>query len=339
MLGKQIDESIWQQILHVCPPEIEQVLHGLPVDTRSRIEELRFRIGQPLQLCGESVEGFLTPESQISIDPAKGLMVTAVQLSRVVQAVSQSSLYAVEDELRRGFITMPGGHRVGVAGRVVVYEDGHIRSIRSITSVNLRIAKERVGVADRIRPYLYRKQDGQPYSTLVLSPPQCGKTTLLRDLVRQWSENLVRANGRAMKVAVIDERSELAGCIEGIPQFSLGPRTDVLDACPKAEGLLMAIRSLSPDIVVTDEIGRAADRDAILEAVHAGVTVLASAHAHHLDEWRRRPYMDELFSLQVFSRYVVLNRQHGPGTVESVLDQQGQPIYTQATKTKGMERL
>jgi len=130
-----------------------------------------------------------------------------------------------------------------------------------------------------------------------------------------------------MKVTIVDERSELSGCIDGVPQFTLGPRTDVLDACPKAEGMLMAIRSLSPDIVVTDEIGRAQDRDAVLEAAHAGVAVISSAHASSLQEWRLRPYMNELFEAKAFSRYVLLSRRHGPGTVEMVLDEAGRPLF------------
>ncbi len=316
----------WRQVLSVCPPEIEARIRGLPSTIGERIEEIRFRLSQPLQVCGVDLDGFLHKSEGITTDPRDAVIVTADHISRVVQAVTQSSLYAVEDELKRGFVTMPGGHRVGVAGRVVVYESGYVRTIRSITSLNVRIAKECIGSADRIAPWLFRKSDGKPFSTLILSPPQCGKTTLLRDIARQWSTNLIRTHGQPLKVTVVDERSEITGCIDGIPQFLIGPRTDVLDACPKAEGMLMAIRSLSPDVIVTDEIGREQDKDAILEAANAGVTVITSAHANTVQEWRNRPFMDQLFCAKVFSRYVLLSRRYGPGTVELVLDEYGKSL-------------
>ncbi|MBX5436318.1 MAG: stage III sporulation protein AA, partial [Alicyclobacillaceae bacterium] len=245
-----------------------------------------------------------------------------------------------EEDIRRGFVTMPGGHRVGVAGRVVLSETGAIRTIRSITSVNVRIAREHVGAANRVKTHLWRRDGDRPFNTLVISPPQCGKTTLLRDVVRQWSEGSGTPSGRGVKVVVVDERSEIAGCLDGIPQFCIGPRTDVLDGCPKAEGMLMAIRSLSPDLVVTDEIGRAEDRDAILEATHAGVSVVASAHAAGLEEWRARPYMRELFAARAFQRYVVLSRRLGPCTLEQILDadgnlvRSGNPVRSADSRTR-----
>jgi stage III sporulation protein AA len=327
---------MWQQALLVCPPDIESRIHRLPEPLLNQMEELRFRLGQPLQVCGQEVEGFLHKTAGLTTHPEEALVVTAEHLARVVQVITQSSLYAVEDELRRGFITMQGGHRVGVAGRVLLQENGWVKTIRSITSVNVRIAKEHIGAANPLLPYLYRKLDGRPYSVLFLSSPQCGKTTLLRDVARQWSCNRVRV-GKSVKVSIIDERSEISGCLDGIPQFDLGPRTDVLDACPKAEGMLMAIRSLSPDIVVTDEIGRKDDRDAVLEATHAGVSVLTTAHAGSLQEWRNRPFMSELFEARAFSRYILLSRRHGPGTVESVLDESGRPLMEQRAAGKGMD--
>jgi stage III sporulation protein AA len=315
--------SSFKQALSVCPPDIEAKVRGLPLAMLERIEEIRFRLGQPLQVCGVDVDGFLHKKEGVTNNPDEAFIVTGDHISRVVQYVTRSSLYAVEDELRRGFVTMPGGHRVGVAGRVVVYESGYVRSIRSITSLNVRIARERIGAADKIAHALYRKTDGKPYSTLILSPPQCGKTTLLRDIARQWSANSIRKGGRPLKVTIVDERSEISGCVDGVPQFLVGPRTDVLDACPKAEGMLMAIRSLSPDVVVTDEIGREQDKDAILEAANTGVAVITSAHANTVAEWCQRPFMGELFSTHVFARYILLSRRLGPGTIESILDENG----------------
>jgi stage III sporulation protein AA len=172
---------------------------------------------------------------------------------------------------------------------------------------------------------LVREQGRHPHSTLILSPPQCGKTTLLRDLVRALSTGSI-AGLPPQKVSVIDERSEISGSVDGVPQFQLGPRTDVLDACPKAEGMLMAIRSLSPEVVVTDEIGRQEDVQAVLEATHAGVSVMASAHAGSLEQWQSRPNMMDLFRSVAFSRYIILSRRRGPGTVEQVLNGLGKAV-------------
>lgn len=327
----------WQQAIRVCPPDIQHRLSHLPLSVMERVEEFRFRLGQPLQLCGADLDQFLHKQSGLTDKLEDAFMVTDEHLTRVLQIATQSSLYAVEDELRRGFVTMPGGHRVGIAGRAVLYESGGVRSIRNITSLNVRIAKERIGSADKIRPFAAHKSNGRPYSILLVSPPQCGKTTLLRDLARAWSDGSMAPPGGGKKVSVVDERSEIAGCVEGIPQFQLGPRTDILDACPKAEGMLMAIRSLSPDVVVTDEIGRLQDRDAIMEATHAGVTVLATAHANSVLEWRDRPYMMELFQAQAFDRYVVLSRRRGPGTIEAVMDATGKPLGTSVVSTKRVD--
>ncbi|MCL6631644.1 MAG: stage III sporulation protein AA [Alicyclobacillus herbarius] len=314
----------WDAVIRVCPPDVFTYLEKLSAFERERIEELRFRLGQPLQVCGDGVNAFVGRNGELTQDPKEGVCIEQEHITRVLQVVTQSSLYAVEDELRRGFVTMPGGHRVGVAGRTVLYDSGAVRSVRSITSLNIRLAKERPGCASTVWPHLWNPDTKRPFSTLLISPPQCGKTTMLRDLARHFSEGEGRIAG--MKVSIVDERSEIAGCVDGVPQFSLGPRTDVLDACPKAEGMLMAIRSLSPDLIVTDEIGRAADTDAILEASHAGVAVLASAHARNLQEWSERPYMRDLFEMRAFERFIVLSRRDGPGTIEALLDETGRRL-------------
>ncbi|MCL6516187.1 stage III sporulation protein AA [Alicyclobacillus sp.] len=318
-------EGPWAQVYRVCPPDVALRLQNLPAAVLERVEELRFRLHQPLHLCGAGVDQFLHRDHGLTTRADEALLATEEHLERVIQGVTQASLYAVEDEIRRGFVTMPGGHRVGIAGRAVLYESGAVRSFRSISAVNIRIAREHVGAAEPLRPLVQDPKVQSPLSVLILSPPQCGKTTLLRDLARMWSEGAL-AQGGPRKVAVVDERSEIAGCLEGVPQFRLGPRTDVLDACPKAEGMLMAIRSLSPDIVVTDEIGRRQDADAILEAANAGVAVLATAHARTLEQWRGRPHMEELYRARVFDRFVILSRRRGPGTVEAVLDASGLPV-------------
>jgi stage III sporulation protein AA len=158
---------------------------------------------------------------------------------------------------------------------------------------------------------------------MIVGPPQTGKTTLLRDIARCISTGDNRYNTNALKVGIIDERSEIAGCINGIPQMTFGPRLDVLDACPKAEGMMMMIRSMSPDVLIVDEIGRKEDGEAILEAVNAGIQLIMTTHGRTLDEIQNRPTLKRIMEMGIFERFIELNRQHGPGTVGAIKNKNG----------------
>lgn len=244
-------------------------------------------------------------------------------LSRTVARLSQWSVYALEEELRQGFITLRGGHRVGLSGRGTV-EGGRLRALKDLGGLNIRISREVTGSAEPLLPDLLGNAKWR--SALLVSPPQCGKTTLLRDLCRLMSRGVPRLGMVGVKVGIVDERSEIAGSVEGVPQRDVGPRTDVLDAVPKAEGMIMMVRSLSPQVLVTDEIGREEDATAILDATRSGIQVLASAHGSSVEDVARRPSTRILFEEGVFERIIVLSRRRGPGTVESILDSSGQPV-------------
>src|SRR5699024_2361318 len=192
------------------------------------------------------------------------------------------------------------------------------KTMRDLSSLNIRIAKEKKGVALPILPYLV--EGGRLLNTLVISPPQHGKTTLLRDLARVISYGNVHLSGK--KVGIVDERSEIAACVHGMPQRDVGPRTDILDACPKAEGIMMMIRSMSPDVIIADEIGRPEDTVAIQEALNAGVCMMTSVHGSSLSDITRRPTFSRMIGQGMFQRYILLGRSKGVGTVESIFDQQ-----------------
>jgi stage III sporulation protein AA len=232
--------------------------------------------------------------------------------------MTQSSLYAAEEEMKHGFLTLPGGHRVGIVGEAVL-NNGELQTLKHISGLNVRIAQEIQGRAVQVLPKLIRA-DGLLYHTLILSPPRAGKTTLLRDLIRNLSDGNPVLNLRGQTVGVVDERGELAGMWQGIPAYNLGCRTDVLDGCPKRMGISILVRSMSPSIIAVDELGHPQDVEAVLDALRTGVSILSTAHASTLEEAMERPSLKELFAFGVFERVIVLSRRQGPGTVETICD-------------------
>lgn len=310
------------RVLPFLPPEIGEKLCALPHQVQEDLEEIRFRAGRPLEVVLRNGDGFLGPDGQLTLDPVEGWVVSPDLVARMVELLVRSSFYAVEEDLRQGFLTLPGGHRVGLVGRVVLgrgEKGAVVQGLRSFSGVNLRLAREVLGVADKVLRHLF-EAGGRPVSTLIISPPRGGKTTLLRDLARQLSDGVPQLGWPGGRVAIVDERSELAGCEEGIPQYQVGVRTDVLDGCPKAQGIMMLIRSMSPEVIITDEIGREEDVTAVQEACHAGVVIMASAHAAGLEDALRRPVLRRLLKGGHFGRVVVLSRRLGPGTLEGVVE-------------------
>nr|WP_239565144.1 stage III sporulation protein AA [Brevibacillus fulvus] len=301
----------------VLPAPIRTLLNSLPAAVRDNLEEVRLRQNQAIEIRYGQQASYVTASGQLTSNSRLGWVFTEENRQKLINQISQHSLYAFEEELKRGYITVVGGHRIGIAGRIVM-EHGEVKGIREITSFNIRIAREKKGVAGKVLPYLCDAPGKGICNTLVISPPQCGKTTLLRDLARMLSYGSEWAASR--KVAIVDERSELAGCLHGVPQRDVGPRTDVLDACPKAVGIMMLIRSMSPDVIIADEIGRSEDGEAVWEAIHAGVSIVCSAHGNDLLEVAQRPMLGKLIQHGAFHRYVVLSRANGAGTIQGIYD-------------------
>jgi len=296
--------------LGLFPESVKRMLLNLPSELLEHVEEVRIREERPLEINSQGRYHFLDRRGGLTLRPEEAYKPTREDTHRLLDLISNHSLYTMEEELRKGFITIPGGHRVGLAGRTVL-SGGKVEHIRDISGFNVRIAKEIRGAADEMLPHLLDRKRKRVMHTLILSPPQHGKTTLLRDLARQisygqWGAGTVRWPG--MKVGIVDERSEIAGCQRGVPGFDVGPRTDVLDGCPKAEGMMMMIRSMSPDVLIVDEIGRAEDAEAVIEALHAGISVIATAHGSSVQDMRGRPALSGLIENRMFEMYAVLSR-------------------------------
>ncbi len=320
-IDKEVDkvESIFAFLL----PEWREKIEKLPPLVLEQIEELRFRVGQPLLLRLLEEDVYLQEDGGLSQNPAEGFVVSPEMIKRMVLLLSRSSFYALEEELRQGYITLAGGHRAGLAGQAVL-EGGHLRTLKNISSINLRLAKAVFGAANHIIPWVIEGKE--VLSTLLVSPPRCGKTTVLRDLIRQFSDGLAGLN--PLDVGLVDERSEIAGALDGQPQLAVGHRTDVLDGCPKAEGMVMMVRAMSCQVLATDEIGRKEDVAAILEAINAGQSVLATAHGANWQQLAERPIFQEMLSMGSFKRVVFLSRRQGPGTLEKVCDGKGKELFT-----------
>jgi len=310
-----------KEIMAILPASIRTILNALPPTVTEQLEEIRLRQNQPLEVRYGQQSSYITASGQLTSLASQGWEFTEEQSVKLLNQVSQHSLYALEEELKRGYITVVGGHRIGIAGKVVL-DKGEVKGIRDVTSFNIRIAREKKGAAQKVMPVLF--ESGKLLNTLLISPPQCGKTTLLRDMARSISYGSEWSSSR--KVGIVDERSELAGCLQGVPQRDVGPRTDVLDACPKAAGMMMLIRSMSPDVLIVDEIGRPEDGDAVWEAIHAGVSVICSAHGADVTEVAERPMLGKLIRQGAFSRYIVLSRTKGVGTIQAIYDQGLKPL-------------
>lgn len=312
-------------IFPVLAPELAALLAKAPARLLAGISEIRLRSGRPLLLVAGSGDVFLGPAGLPVKTWSEGYLCTPGDIAQTLQLISKNSLYAFEEELRLGFITIAGGHRVGLAGQAIV-KAGELIALKNISALNIRIARELRGVADKVMPYLLAG-DGRVHSTLVISPPRCGKTTLLRDIARQLSCGVPALGFGGIQVGVVDERSEIAASQAGVPTADLGPRADVLDCCPKSAGMLMLIRSMAPQAIVTDELGREADAVAVREALHAGVSVVASVHGSDLADIAGRPYIGGLIGEKRFARYIILSARPCAGTVTEIAGGRGEILY------------
>ena len=318
---KETDQKsvVLANILAVLPESIRTFLECLPQKQLNKLEELRLRHNLPLILVLDGKDCFITEKGTLTFSRENIFTVTSSDMQKILQLISGSSVYALEEELKNGYITIPGGHRVGLCGKVIT-EKGRVKTLKHFSSVNIRISREISGAATKILPYVIDRDNGSVKHTMLVSPPCCGKTTVLRDLIRQLSNGVPSLSFPGVTVGLVDERSEIAGCYYGLPQKDVGLRTDVLDACPKAEGMMMLLRAMSPHVIAADEIGRTEDIQALEEVFHAGVKIITTVHAASINELLLRPALKYLLDLKTIDRFIILGRSRGAGTIEQIID-------------------
>ncbi|NLV76514.1 MAG: stage III sporulation protein AA [Tissierellia bacterium] len=316
MRNKDIEK--FNNVLEYICLDLKEPLNALPSKYKTKIEEIRLRIGCPLIISFEGKDYFLDLQGNPTTNYDKCIKVNKENIIKTFKLISNYSIYAFEEEIRNGFITLKGGHRVGITGKVI-YRGNIIDTIRNISSLNIRIAREKIGVSTNILEFIISPYNRSIYNTLIISPPQCGKTTLLRDIIRNLSDGYCLLN-KGFKIGVIDERSELAGMYNGIPQHDIGLRTDVLDGCNKKDGTIMLLRAMSPDIIAMDEIGSTSDVEAIHEILKAGVKVLATVHGKDIQDLVSRRSLNVLIEDKIFERYIFLDNSKGVGTIKEILE-------------------
>lgn len=286
----------YNEILKYFPREIGQAI-SIEINKRNNqnLEEIRLRSSKPIILRFTNEEKILQE------------LIETEDILQTLQNVCDNSIYSYQNQICEGFITIKGGHRVGITGNAVI-SDEKVTNINYISNLNFRIARQIIGCSEHMLEYILDLPDNTIYNTLIISPPGAGKTTLLRDLIRKISNGIENIGFKGKNISVVDERGEIAAMYKGVPQNDVGIRTDILDNIKKSEGMKMVIRSMSPDIIVADEIGSNEDVEAINYAICCGIKGIFTAHGSSLEDLELNPAISELIERQIFERLVFLDK-------------------------------
>lgn len=278
-----------------------------------KLNEIRIRIGKPIIVSMNQQEFYVNKNGRLCNDLTDLYLVKENDIKETIEYITNYSLYAYNDEIRKGFITVSGGHRIGICGKVI-YDNNEIKTIRNINSINIRVSNQVLGCAGAVVKNIFR--NGGFENTLIISPPGLGKTTLLRDMIRIISNGTKEFEGKT--IGVVDERSEIASCYNGKPQNDVGIRTDVLDCCLKKDGMIMLIRSMKPQIIAVDEIGSIEDARMIEYCSLCGCKIIATVHGLTFDEVSYKDGIKKLMDENTFKNYIFCEYEKGRGWKKSI---------------------
>ena len=304
---------IGKNLVEIFPINMRPMITQIVMAEKDALQEIRLRINQPLLIQVSGREYGLGEKGISTITQA--YRVQEADLKAIIKLMSGFSLYAMDEDWKQGFMTLEGGHRIGMVGQMVI-ESGLVKTIKHVSAMNVRLAHEVIGCSKKVVPHLMARKG--VYHTLIVSPPKCGKTTLLRDIIRSLSNGLY--GYEPYTVGVVDERSEIAGCYRGIPQNDVGMRTDVLDRCPKVEGMRMLLRAMAPDVIAVDEIGNRKDLEAVEEVLSAGIAILCTTHGKDLNDCLKKPILSKMIQENWFDKVIILSDREGPCTIENIID-------------------
>ena len=283
--------KISEEVINSLSINLREIIKSISRDNVN-IEEIRLRSLKPLIVNSNNKDYFYnTKLNKLDLNMNNPYIVSKDDIEQTFQIMCKYSIHSFIDDIKKGFITLRGGHRVGLVGKTII-EDGQVKNIKHISSLN----------------------------TLIISPPQCGKTTLIRDIVRNISNGNKEFAFKGMKVALIDERNEISGSYLGIPQMDVGIRTDVIETCPKDIGIMMLLRSMSPNVIVTDEIGNIDEIKALYTALNGGVSLITTVHGDSIEDIRNRKELSNLLDSELFKKVIILSAKKGPGTIEKIYD-------------------
>lgn len=314
----------------------DEILNSLSINLRTKIkniqnqsidiEEIRLRTNKPLIINSNSRDYFYNDKNgNLDLTIKQPYIVRKEDIEETFQIICKYSVHSFIDDIKKGFITLRGGHRIGIVGKVII-ENGQVKNIKHISSLNIRISKEIKGCSKKVLQHIIKNKN-EINNTIIISPPQCGKTTILRDIVRNISDGNREYGFEGVKVALIDERNEIAGSCMGIAQLDVGIRTDIMETCPKDLGIMMVLRSMSPNVIVTDEIGNEREIKALYTALNGGVSLITTVHGDSIEDILNRQELKNLLDGDLFRKVIILSSRNGPGTVEKIYDLQEKRWY------------
>lgn len=306
------------EILNSLSPKLREKIINVQYEDLN-IEEIRLRVEKPLIINSNNRDYFYNNSiNKLDTKNSNSYVVKKEDIEQTFQLMCKYSIHSFIDDIKKGFITLKGGHRVGIVGKVII-EDGQVKNIKHISSLNIRISREVLNCSEKVLNHII-KSSNEVNNTLIISPPQCGKTTLLRDIVRNLSNGNKVKGFNGIKVALIDERNEISGSYLGIAQMDVGIRTDIIETCPKDIGIIMLLRAMSPNLIVTDEIGSEKEIKALYTALNGGVSLITTVHGNSIEDIRERKELSKLLDKELFKKVIILSAKNGPGTIEKIYD-------------------